>query len=368
MTRNTLFCSLITIALAASNAAHAERNTHTFENGGTFSWYGWFHFAGQAFDDGVTTTTNLVDVTSAGSRFGFYLRSESPLSFHFETGLGFRPSQKTSQTNTPRFWDWDRTDLRKVQLRYDAGWGEIRLGQGSMSMDGGAEVDLGDTAIVAKSNINELYGAYLFRDSTGALTSVNIGSVFDNFDNGRRFRLRYDSPSVVGFSIGASYGMEVLTSGVDDRYYDVALRYARTFDRFEIKGALGTAFTDVDGGRTAQETAGSLSVADAQTGLDLTLAAGQNNSGTGQYLWIKAGWRGSLVAPGDTRFVAEVFRGSDYLSRGSDSDMWGLSMIQNFDRHRIEAYLGYKEFSYADTGPTTYRDTSTWQLGARWKF
>lgn len=368
MVQNHLFRCILAGTLLTGSLANAERNSHSFDNGTSFSWYGWFHFAEQMFDDGVNTTSNLVDVTSAGSRFGFYLRGQGPLSFHFETGLGFRSSQKTSQTTTPDAWDWDRTDLRKVQLRYKGSWGEFRLGQGSMNMDGGAEVDLGSTAIVAKSNINELYGSYLFRDSTGALTGVNIGSVFDSFDNGRRFRLRYDTPSFAGFSLGASYGIEVLTSDVDDHYYDVALRYAQTFDRFEVKGAIGTAFTDVDGGSTAQESAGSISVRDAQTGLDLTLAGGQNNSGTGQYLWVKAGWRGELLAVGDTRFVAETFRGSDYLTRGSSSDMWGLSVIQNFDRQRIEAYVGYKEFSYADTGPTTYRDASTWQIGARWQF
>ncbi|WP_299355703.1 porin [uncultured Shimia sp.] len=363
-----LFASGLIYALVFASMATAERNTHSFGNGTEFSWYGWFHFAEQIFDDGESTTSTLVDVTSAGSRFGFYLRGQSPVSFHFETGLGFRPSTKTSQINKPDFFDWDRTDLRKVQIRYNSPIGEFRIGQGSMNMDGGAEVDLGDAAIVAKSNINELFGSYEFRDGAGNLTGINLGSVFDNFDNGRRFRLRYDSPSFAGFSIGGSYGREVLKSGVDDRYYDVALRYYQRFDRFEVKGALGTAYTDVDGGGTLQETAGSISMRDDQTGLDLTVAGGQNNSGTGDYAWVKAGWSGALVAVGDTRIMAEVFRGSDYLTSGSESDMWGLSLIQNFDRQRLEAYIGYKEFSYEDTSPTTYQDASVWQIGARWKF
>ncbi|SHK12374.1 hypothetical protein SAMN05444000_11975 [Shimia gijangensis] len=339
-----------------------------FGNGSTFSWYGWLHFAQQVFDDGAHTTSTLVDVSSAGSRFGFYLRGSSPVSFQFETGLGFRPSTKTSQTTTPDFWDWSRRDLRQVQVIYDSAIGRFRFGQGSMSMDGGAEVDLGDTAIVAKSNINELYGSYLFTDGTGALTTVNIGAVFDNFDNGRRFRLRYDSPEFAGFSIGGAYGQEVLTSGVNDTYYDVALRYGRAFGQFEVKGAVGTAYTDVAGGSTLQESAGSISLRDHQTGLDITFAGGQNNSAGGDYVWIKAGWRGQFLAVGDTRFVAEVFRGSDYLSMGSASDMWGLSLIQNFDRARIEAYLGYKDFSYSDSSAISYRDAVTWQIGARWTF
>lgn len=363
-----LFSSLICAGLLIAGTASAERNTHTLASGATLSWYGWLHFAQQSFDDGAQTTTTLVDVTSAGSRFGFYLRGQGSLSFQFETGLGFRPSTRTSQTNTPKLNNWSRRDLRQVQLIHESAIGTFRLGQGSMSMDGGAEVDLGNAAIVAKSNINELYGSYLFRDSGGVLTGVTIGSVFDNFDNGRRFRLRYDTPDFSGFSLGMAYGREVLTSGVDDRYYDVALRYGQDFGRITVKGALGTAYTDVAGGGTQQESAGSVSLRDDVSGLDLTLAGGQNNTGGGSYVWLKAGWSGALIAPGDTRIMAEVFRGRNYLTPGSRSDMWGVSVIQNFDRQRIEAYAGYKAFAYADTGPATYQDAGTWQIGARWKF
>lgn len=348
--------------------ALADKYQLDLGQGVNFSWYGWLHFAQQGFDDGATTTTNFVDITSATSRFGFYLRGESPLSFHFETGLGFRPSTKTSQVNTPEFWDWSVEDLRKVQLVHDSQFGVIRLGQGSMSMDGGAEADLGGTVILSKSTIPEAWGSYLFRDTNGTLTNITIGQTFDNFDNGRRFRLRYDTPSFAGFSLSASYGKEVLKKGNDDRFHDFALRYSHKFDRIEVKAAAGSAVVNFSTGGNERESAGSVSVLDHATGLNLTMALGRNHGSGAEYVWTKAGWNTDLVAIGQTKFILEGFLGNDYVSRGSDSRMWGVGLIQEFDRQRIEAYVGYKRFSFQDRSPSSYNDAGAWQIGARWKF
>ncbi|WP_343211918.1 hypothetical protein QEZ52_20725 (plasmid) [Aliisedimentitalea scapharcae] len=365
-----LISKILLLSLFALASQEVQANDHEVSLGAetTLAWYGQLHFANQRFDDGAVTTSTLVDVSSANSRFGFYLRGQSPVSFQFETGLGFRPSTKTSQTNTPEFWNWSKKDLRQVQFIYKSGVGTIRFGQGSMSNDGEAELDLAGTAIVAKSNLKELYGSYMLRDSTGKLTAVDIGSAFDNFDNGRRFRVRYDSNTISGFSVAAAYGIEVLTSGVDDRFYDFSLNYANRFNRLEIEATLGTAYTDLAAGGTLRETVGSVSMFDHQTGLNATFAMGQDHSGAGQYLWSKLGWNADLMAAGTTKLALEGFWGSDYVSANSQSRMWGVSLIQNFDQHRIEAYAGYKRFSYDDTGPTAYMDADAWQIGARWRF
>ncbi|MEP1198329.1 porin [Tateyamaria sp.] len=359
---------LLSLCILAGQEVHANDREVSLGGNTTLMWYGQLHFANQSFDDGAETTSTFVDVSSSNSRFGFYLRGQSPVSFQFETGLGFRPSTKTSQTNTPDFWNWSKKDLRQVQLIYEGSVGTFRFGQGSMSNDGVAELDLAETAIVAKSNLKELYGSYLFRDRTGALTTVDIGSTFDNFDNGRRFRVRYDSNAISGFSFAAAYGVEVLTSGVDDRFYDFALNYANRFNHLEIEATLGTAYTDLSAGGDLRETVGSMSIFDHRTGLNATLAMGKDQSGGGQYLWSKLGWNADLIAVGTTKLAVEGFWGSDYETSGSRSRMWGVSVVQDFDQQRIEAYAGYKRFSYDDAGPAAYMDADAWQIGARWRF
>jgi len=171
---------LISVVLALPRPVCAE-TTYPVAPGLEIAPYGQLHFAYQSFDDGQVEIANIMDITNANSRIGFYLRAperSNGLSFHFESGLGFRPSQKTSQINTPEFWNWQRTDLRKVQLVWKGRLGTLKLGQGSMTSDGAAESDLGKTVIVAKSTIPEANGAYIFRSGTGALSNVTIGQTF----------------------------------------------------------------------------------------------------------------------------------------------------------------------------------------------
>lgn len=362
-------CPIFSVAGIAS-AAFAEVPDYPIGRNNVFAPYGQFHFALQSFDDGQLRTTNLVDITNSNSRIGFYIQpieSDDGLSFQFETGMGFRPSSSTSQIHTPEFFDWSRRDLRQVQVIYKSRIGTIRLGQGSMPLDGAAETDLGGTVVVAKSNIPEANGDYIIRTAEGALSSVTIGDTFDNLDGARRMRLRYDTPEFSGLSLALAYGKEVLKTGDDTDYYDIALRYNQTFDAIKVTAAIGSAFAR-DKTNTEQTIAGSLSVLDTRNGLNGTVALGMNADTGEEYVYLKGGWNADLLPYGETKFVAEGFLGKDYLTTGSRSSMWGIGVIQNLDSADLEAYLGYRAFTYEDRSPTEYQNSNAIQLGARWRF
>ncbi|MBU2941579.1 porin [Shimia thalassica] len=358
-----------------SGAAHAETfglPSASIGNGWTYDPYGRFVMAYQSFDDGQDTTSNIVDMSTSTSRFGFYLKrkdTDDGVSFQFETGLGLRGSSKTSQTNTPDLFGWDRKQFRQVQVIYRGAFGTLRAGQGSMATDSIAELDLGKTTVVAKSNISEMGGSYQFRTTGGALSGIDLGDTFDSFDGDRKFRLRYDTPDWNGFSIAAAYGEEILTSGVDDTFYDVALRYATDLGRLKLSAGLGNSYVDVAGGATDYTTAGSVSVLDKNTGLNLTLASGRDATATQpSYVWAKAGWDADFASVGVTRLYIEGFWGSDYVSAGSESEMWGLGVMQRIKRYNLDVFAGYRVFSFSDTSATQYQDGEALQIGAHITF
>ena len=118
----------------------------------------------------------------------------------------------------------------------------------------------------------------------------------------------------------------------------------------------------------ARVSIGSVSVLDQRSGLNASLAAGQDAASGAEYVYLKGGWTADLIAPGATKLVFEAFRGADYASAGSASRMYGLGIIQEIDRASLETYLGYRHFSYEDAGPTEYLDLHAVQFGARWRF
>ena len=166
-----------------------------------------------------------------------------------------------------------------------------------------------------------------------------------------------------------AYGIEVLKDGVDDRYYDVALRYKQDFGALRVQAGVGNNYVDVSGGGTKYTTAGSLTVLDSNSGLNLTVASGRDGRGThASYIWIKGGWNASLSPHGPTRFYAETHHGRDYVTKGSESRMWGLGVMQRIERVNLDLFAGYRRFSYSDRTPTTYRHADIVQIGAHITF
>ncbi|PSL20554.1 porin [Shimia abyssi] len=332
-------------------------------------FYGQLNPTFLSFDDGVSSTDILTDNDHSNTRFGFWSRdmfNVEGLEFNFETAIGLPSSSATSQTNTPD-WDWDATKLRKVDVSYAGDWGKVYFGQGSMATDGTGQVDFSGTDLVAYAGLADSAGSFLFRNSAGALTTRSVGQVFRDLDGGRRARLRYDTPSFSGFQVSGAVGREILAAGNDDTFYDLSASYTGGNDNVQFKAAIGSAWTDLDGGGTSQQTVGSMAVMHKPTGLNGTLAAGSVDGG-GDYLYLKAGVLRDWFDVGSTAVALDFYQ-SDGLVAGEDGEAIGFGLVQRFDNQRIEAYFGYRNYELTDTtGATNYRDASHYMLGARFKF
>lgn len=363
--RNLTIASLIPLATTAAAEMKYENGT-----GGSVLLYGQFDPAYLSFDDGVTTTSDVVDNTNSNSRVGLWVRQSygaNELAFNFETALGLRQSGVLSQTFTPKGVNWQRYSIRKVDLSYKTDrYGTFYIGQGSMSTDGVAEVDLSGTTLATYVSVPDTAGDFQFRDSAGALSGHRIIGSFGDFDGGRRGRVRYDTPSFANFTLSVSWGEEILVEDSDLEATAIALRYANTIGDFKIQGALG--YADVRPAENVakfQDRIGSVSVLHA-SGVSVTLAAG-DRSNTGNYSYGKVGYQGDWLSIGKTALSVDYYRGRDRTVDGSSSTSVGFGAVQSFDSVNVQAYLGYRTYGLSEP-VATYQDASSVLFGARWKF
>ncbi|TDE40299.1 porin [Antarcticimicrobium sediminis] len=364
---------LKTLSLTAATAALVSPAlagpTYENANGGSFTFYGHLDPSFLSVDDGVNTTSDLADNSSSNSRIGFYLRQpigQSKFQFQFETALGLRGSADISQTNDLNAMDWDRTDIRKIDFSIAGSYGKFSFGQGSMASDGVAFTDLSGTGLPTTASVEDLASSFELTTTAGALSGISIGDAFPTFDGARLGRVRYDSMSLNGFTLSTSYGTNILTEGNDDEAYDVTVRYQNQFGDYNFDSALGVIWTDKATGADTRDISTSFSVMHS-SGLNGAISYGDRDTG-GNYGYIKLGYTANLFAIGSTAVSVDYYTGDDLVSVGSESESFGIGLVQNIDSANVETYLGYREYSYEDTSATTYNDLSALIFGARWSF
>jgi hypothetical protein len=346
------------------------RMTFTNPRGGEAVFYGQFNPTYQVFDDGEETTEGLVDNGNWNSRLGFLVRApmnENTLRFRFETGLGFRNSASVSQESTPDRVDWQRTALRWFETALDTSYGTVSAGQGSSASDGTAGVDESFTSNAGATDSTDGFGAFRFRDGDGELTNVSVGAVNTNFDGLRRFRLRYDSPRYAGMMLSSSYGRNVLVSGDNSNYYDVALRSVTELGDFSLRPAISYGWVDDTDGENEERVAGSVSLFHNPSGLNLAVSAGSLISGP-EYYYTRLGWRVDGFDVGTTSLSVDYYNGSDFLSDGAKTENYGLYAVQSFDALSVDFYIGWRRFTYSDELGGSYQDADSLLIGTRWFF
>lgn len=343
-------------------------------NGSTFNYYGHLNGAFVTVDDGVDTRTVFGDSSHSPSRFGFNIRrpyGDTEFRFNFETALGFPATSAYDNDPTtpdPTF-DWTQEDLRKVEFVLgNPAWGRVWAGQGSMASDTTAEVDLSGTFLATYVGVQDTAGRFQFRTGP-ALSGVSISNAFNQFDgNGRRGRIRYDSPSLAGFTLSASWGTEILVHNADSDFWDVAVAYGNKFGKgTEIQAKLAWFEQDISGTRTDGVT-GSASVL-LPSGLNFTVASA--SKGKPSYVYGKIGFKRQFWNVGATAMSVDYYSGNDFGLTGgatsSSSKAWGLGVVQKFSELNLEGYLGYRNYSF-DDNVRNYGDLNSIKFGARWKF
>ena len=337
---------------------------------GVFTLYGQINLAYQSFDDGGQITDGIVDNGNWNTRLGFLVNKpvgDFTLRARFESGLGLRNSALVSQESTPDWIDWDRIWLRWFEVAVDSPYGSLSAGQGSSASDGTAGLDDSFTFHAGATDSSDGFGAFRFRDTEGNLTDVNIGRVNDSFDGARRFRVRYDTPAYHGFTLASSYGINVLTEGDDNDYYDVALRWAGEIGDVAVRSGIGYQWIDRPDAPNSERIAGSAAAIHKPTGLNLAFSSGKQFDGA-SYYWTRLGWRFDAFDMGTTSISADYYNGSDFITDGAESQNHGIYLVQTIDAASLDLYAGWRRFSYSDRSDTSYQDADGFLVGCRFAF
>lgn len=336
--------------------------------GPELEFYGHLNLGVISVDDGFDTNTSLSDNDNSNSRIGAIfkqgLQNGGEFRLHFETAIGLTGSSSISGNDNDFDADYRRQELRKFEVIYDTPRiGKFSFGQGSIATDSVAEADFSGTSVIAYSSVNDQAGSQQFRLGNGALSGVTVGNAFSAFDGGRRFRIRYDTPTYKGFSLALSGGEEVLTSGNDDEFYDIGVTYNRDYGAYKVAGRAGYSFRGSD----EELLLGSAAILHEPTGLSFALAAGSQQKGDASYVYAKGGLQRDWFDFGRTHLSIDYYDGDDFQTVGASSSSVGLSVVQKIDAKNLELYASYRTYEF-DRAGQSFEDLDVTFVGARWKF
>jgi hypothetical protein len=352
--------------------------------------YGQVNKALLIFDDGVDSDAFIVDNDASGSRLGFTGKATIKpgwtagylLEFDYQdaasdkvfNGAGSVRAQNGDDPNDEITIRYNNFYIESEKL------GRITLGQGSTAADGASEVVLGNS--IKNSDLH--HGtSFLIRTgnaANGGFTSVKLGDVAANFDGGRDDVIRYDSPSIYGFIVSASWG--------DNDYADVAVRFKKEFNSIRIAAAVAYQWDETEdgsGGPNGQNAepfealTGSISVQHIPTGIYGAFAAGRKeyvdlvNREDATFWYAQLGIEKKFLPYGSTTVYGDYGQYRDVAFNGSEADRWGLGVVQKFDSAALEVYAQATFWSFDGEAAGTLdlsdaEDLTTVMIGSRLKF
>jgi hypothetical protein len=377
--------------------------------------------------DGLASKLHQVDNNNSSTRFrivGEAMPMEGTIvGLDLETEI--RPNSSATQTltqNLPQPASATTFTIRQAEAYIaNPGYGGVRLGFGSTASYLTSEIDLSGTAVASYVQVADFDGGFAFRQRGAAmvpggargalvLSPANaygpaVGSVFNYFDGlGRDDRIRYDTPVWNGFQFA--------TSLVDGNAADVAARYARQFDDFQIVGAIGLAtatsrghsqpgsygYAGVPAGvggislAGTNSAPGSPTVADVspngsnqldgsisvllKSGLNFTFAGGVRavhyKDPTGQSLSpnlldFKLGQQLEIFPVGLTALSIDFVQNKDLIFAGDVARAYGIAAVQNFDQFGLELYLAAR-YETLERHFASYHSLVAVMSGARVRF
>lgn len=341
--------------------------------------YGHINKAILFWDDGGEDNAYIVDNQNDQSNFGFTgdaavsndVTVGYSLLIRLQRNLSGEVSQDDDDTNLPNFLIWESNVFVESKTL-----GRVTLGQASRVSDGAPENDLSETASAGYAGVQDIGGGMALRRSgDGALIGIGWGDIYSHFNGDTANVIRYDSPSIAGFTFSASWG--------EDDIWDVGVSYGGDVGTFHIDASIAyTENSDENGafGTPGEPdfsiVVGSIAVLHQPTGLNALIAAGQQSFddpvvdadgatrsvSDASFVYTKLGWIATLNSLGHTAFFGEYGYFKDFVSAGADpvlvaeldggggavritgnkATVWGAGISQEINAANMQVYIGYR--------------------------
>ncbi len=328
--------------------------------------YGHINQALLIWDDGQNSDAYVVDNDSSGSRIGFRgkakINHDWSAGYRIEIGVYSAESDRVDQNNDDG--DGNRLALRRSSMFVKSKTlGKVTLGLTSHALDATTKADLSGTHVIARNGGLRFIEDFFIANSAGGLTGTRWGEIFDgDTELDKRNVIRYDTPTLAGFKLSASWG--------EDDEWSVAAFYKAKYADFKVKAAIGYGEDQEDGGSDASENFnGSLSIMHTPTGLFITGSAGEKakkNNVDETFYQIKGGIQQSWMPLGKTTLYGEYIHAE--TDDTGEGDIYGFGIVQKVDAAAMELYAGFRHYEADLNTNVATEDFITVVTGARIKF
>jgi Gram-negative porin len=321
-----------------------------------------------AWDDGDQSDVYVVDNTNAGATF-FTLSGNAKinpsLTAGFELNVAILTGARSNQVSQADDDGGAAGDSNLALAR--ANWyldhkqiGRLTVGRINTASAGVVGLDLGGISVIANANVGYWNAGFEAVPGTGLLWNDLLGGgTVSGAGLSRANAVSYTSPTFGGFSVMAAWG--------EDDFWDAALRYAGEFGGFRLAAAVAYAKNvgglgdNVDnnfatsrgasgGDREIEQVKGSASLLHVPTGLFVQgtyLIQDNDEQGSDDTtLWqVQGGIAKNWTGIGNTVLYGEYANVSDAFNlTNSDTDIWGIGIVQHVDAAAMELFLSYRHF------------------------
>jgi hypothetical protein len=259
-------------------------------------------------------------------------------------------------------------DTRYMDLWFkDERLGKFSLGQGDMASNGTSQVDLSGTGIVTYSSSSDIGGNFHFRVSgTGADSGVTLGTAISDLDGAsRQDRIRYDTPSLGGFTFSTSYAADDIA--------DAAVRFKKEWNSVRCAAALGYDHDTQEKNDDFEIWSSSGSCIHTPSGLNLTLGWAEKDNGNSstldqEWFYAKLGISRRWNSHGKTSISISYGESDNVTSAQGSGEATAIAIVQNIDSAALELYAAWIHNEYSDNTATSFEDLDFLSLGARMRF
>jgi len=253
--------------------------------------------------------------------------------------------------------DAEDTAQHKYEYIYfkSASMGTLSMGAVDPAADGTIDTHNGSFAGDAQTYLSSVRTTTSAGAASTTATAI-IGKIDPGLDSNR---VRYDSPSFSGFSVGGD--LEYGGGG------SVAVKYSGTIAGLTVGVSAGY---EADGGGT--DILGGAIKVKHSSGIHAAVNYGEQDTDAStadpEYWRVVAGYNAKLNSLGNTNISLYWEQTEDRTTKGNEGEAMGIGIGQSLDAVGAKVQLDYMTFDFKDAASTDYKDIDVVLLETSFNF